>query len=106
MRFVAVCAYTREVHSWADITLAQAEVAPSLARVIDYRYTPLDPAETANAVLSSWLPRRVEESIEGVVVSRTYYAYYRDSVTGMRVEIVEQDVQAKGRALRITGRRR
>ncbi|MDD5678394.1 MAG: hypothetical protein PHW60_10455 [Kiritimatiellae bacterium] len=74
---------TMEVRSWKD---AATNAAAIEARAIYSLYAAVD----ANDDLSVdfWKPRTVQEEIEGVAVSRKYYAYYK-TIADERVEIEE-----------------
>ena len=72
------------IASWLD---AAPGAAPESVRVTSYDYTPLDPADTDD-LSDRHRPRTVTETIQGVVVSRSYHAYIVDA--GGRTEISER----------------
>jgi YD repeat-containing protein len=75
-----------EISTWLDSPVG---TAAGSARVISYDYTPQDSSDS-NMAEDIRRPRRVTETIEGIVVSKTYYVYIVDSITGERTEIVER----------------
>lgn len=75
---------TLEVHSWLDAPVGSAA---SLVRTVAYDYTAVDAADTEGPE-NVRLPRTVTETIEGVVVAKTYTVYSFDA--SGRTEIVER----------------
>lgn len=68
-----------EVRNWLD---------DGDGRMVTYDYTPVDPLDL-NDTEDEYNPRKVTESIDGIIVSKIFYAYMRLE-TGERIEITEQ----------------
>ncbi|MBI2442158.1 MAG: hypothetical protein HYV35_12405 [Lentisphaerae bacterium] len=73
---------TKDIRSWLDAPVGAAE---NQARVTVYDYAPVDPLDTGLGAS----PRAIVESIAGVPVGKTYYAYYQQP-DGSRVTVVER----------------
>jgi len=74
-----------EESPWLD---SPVDAPADLARATYYEYAPVDPADSQAPEYRD-SPRTVTETIQGIVVSRTYYAYLT-TASGDRVEIVER----------------
>ncbi|MBF0433687.1 MAG: hypothetical protein HQK83_20580, partial [Fibrobacteria bacterium] len=73
------------VKSWLD---RDSDATPAVVRAVTYSYTPVDARDTEEDI-DMFNPRTETETIEGIVVSKTFYAYFTDA-DGNRVEIVER----------------
>lgn len=62
----------KEIHSWKDALPGAAE---SSARVIEYFYDPVSGSGDSGNNADKRLPRTVEETIEGTLAAKTYFAY-------------------------------
>ncbi|MBN1907301.1 MAG: RHS repeat-associated core domain-containing protein [Deltaproteobacteria bacterium] len=75
-----------EISSWLDSPVG---TAAGSSRAVSYDYTPQDSSDS-NMAEDIRRPRKVTEEIQGIVVSKTYYVYIVDSLTGDKTEIVER----------------
>ncbi|MDD5678390.1 MAG: hypothetical protein PHW60_10435 [Kiritimatiellae bacterium] len=72
------------IQGWLN---ADTNASESEARVIGNDYSSVDGNDVGSIL--PWSPRTVTESLEGVVVAKTYYTYYENEY-GERVEIEEK----------------
>jgi len=79
----------KEVRPWLD---AAIDAPDTLARVTHYDYDSVDENDTQEPRYV-WNPRTVAEEIQGILVSKTYYAYLTTE-DGDRIEIVERCLDA------------
>jgi hypothetical protein len=78
----------REVRPWLD---GPEDSRDDASRVTEYNFTPVDPRDAGDSADSGFgRPRTVTEKVLGIVVSRTYSAFFPVAETGDHVAITER----------------
>jgi hypothetical protein len=77
------------ISSFKDVVMP-ATLDTNVARTIQYSFAPIASQSDDDGSLAPDMPRTETESILGIVIRKTYHAYYVDAQSGDEVEIVER----------------